>query len=174
MLVKVVHDNFFHIVHFDYLLDYFQDDRYIKVDNKPIFIVWNYSKAMEQMVCFWNKLAKENGFSGMEIIYKYSRKISIPEESNIFYYEPAHCAWERWENRIKNKIKNFARLNSTIKQYDYDTAWNHLLKDAARADRRTYLGAFVDYDDSPRRANSGMNGAREHIWSQTRQIIMLI
>lgn len=142
-------------VHFDYLLDYFRDDRYIKVDNKPIFIVWNYSKAMEQMVCFWNKLAKENGFSGMEIIYKYSSKISIPEESNIFYYEPAHCAWDRLENRIKNKIKNFARLNSTIKQYDYDTAWNHLLKDAARADRRTYLGAFVDYDDSPRRANRG-------------------
>lgn len=142
-------------IHFDYLLNYFKDDRYIKVENKPVFIIWNYSEEMEKMAEFWDEQAKENGFNGMEIIYKYSNKTSIPKTSNVFYYEPSHSAWDRLENRIRNKIKTIVKLNNTIKQYDYDIAWKHLLHDAVRADSRTYLGAFVDYDDSPRRANRG-------------------
>ena len=28
--------------HFDYLLPFFQDERYIKIDNKPIFIIFDF------------------------------------------------------------------------------------------------------------------------------------
>ncbi|OYP65154.1 glycoside hydrolase family 99-like domain-containing protein [Prevotella sp. P2-180] len=52
------------IEHFKYLLPYFKDERYIRVNGKPVFCVYkaslmpDYNKFVET----WQALAKENGF----------------------------------------------------------------------------------------------------------------
>ena len=51
-------------IHFDYLLPYFKDSRYVKHDNRILFLVYNYSDEIQKMVEYWDKLAKENGFAG--------------------------------------------------------------------------------------------------------------
>ena len=57
-------------IHFDYLLPFFQDQRYIKISNAPVFIFWNnYQKEiLAQMREAWNMWAKEVGFDGMYFI----------------------------------------------------------------------------------------------------------
>ena len=53
--------------HFNYLLPFFKDRRYIKKDGKPVFIFYNANRiiCLSEMIEYWNKLAIENGFEGM-------------------------------------------------------------------------------------------------------------
>ncbi len=50
--------------HFDYLLQFFKDERYIKIDNKPIFMIFKLKdiKDINEMLDFFNKKCIENGF----------------------------------------------------------------------------------------------------------------
>ena len=50
--------------HFNYLLPFFKDERYIKVDNKPLFLIYKPSLILEldRMISFWEKLAIKEGF----------------------------------------------------------------------------------------------------------------
>ena len=82
-------------IHFDYLLKYFKDDRYIKIDGKPLFEIFNYSNEIYKMHQYWNKLAKENEFNGIEMIYKHSPLYKLPEVCIDFCYEPQYSGWSK-------------------------------------------------------------------------------
>ena len=59
------------LAHFNYLLPFFKDERYIKVDNKPVLIIYDAldleEKAADYLEKFRN-LAKENGFDDLYLI----------------------------------------------------------------------------------------------------------
>ncbi len=56
--------------HFDYLLPFFNDERYIKIQNKPVFMIWRPEIifVLDQMIDYWQELAKKNGFDGIFFI----------------------------------------------------------------------------------------------------------
>lgn len=57
--------------HFYYNLPAFKDKRYITVDGKPIFMVWNPMDHPDQislLIETWRKLATENGLKGIHFI----------------------------------------------------------------------------------------------------------
>lgn len=56
--------------HFDYLLQAFQDERYIRIDDKPLFIIYRpgHIPDCEQMLNYWNILAQENGLKGIYFV----------------------------------------------------------------------------------------------------------
>ena len=53
--------------HFEYLLPFFRDDRYIKENGKPMFIIYkpDIIPLCYEMMEYWNDLAVEHGFPGM-------------------------------------------------------------------------------------------------------------
>ena len=53
--------------HFNYLFNAWIDDRYITIDNKPIFIIYRPYKIIqiENMLDYWRELAHKRGFSGI-------------------------------------------------------------------------------------------------------------
>ena len=59
-----------HIAHFKALLPAFHDKRYMTVDGKPIFAVYapHDIPDVEQFIETWQKLARENGLSGIHFI----------------------------------------------------------------------------------------------------------
>ena len=59
-----------HINHFHALLPAFNDKRYIRVDDKPLFMVYSYREIPEvsSFIQLWNRLAKENGLKGIHFI----------------------------------------------------------------------------------------------------------
>lgn len=59
-----------HIKHFNALLPAFQDKRYITVDGKPIFFIWDpyRFKNVEEFIQLWQRLARENGLPGMYFV----------------------------------------------------------------------------------------------------------
>mgnify|MGYP000009451290 CR=1 FL=1 len=58
------------IKHFNYLYSFFCDDRYIKIENKPVINIYrSYDiKKLQEMLNVWDKMAKERGFAGLYIV----------------------------------------------------------------------------------------------------------
>ena len=142
--------------HFNHLIDYFNDSRYIKVDNKPMFIILQYDNDIQKMCDYWDNLARLNGFDGMYFVFKNKRWFDWGDRKR-FNYEPHHDGWLNptvWERRIE-KIKRLFHLDTHVMIYDYDTTWKRILKSAESSSRNEYLGGFVNYDDSPRRSRRG-------------------
>lgn len=147
--------------HFDYLLPFFKDDRYIKVNDKPLFGIFNQnnnSDTLKKIFSFWNKCAIKEGFSGICILGKTNvEKVNISDYQ--FDYEPSTHGWNG-----KNWIEKFIhRTNTTfkdkfnfLKTYDYSSIYESILKDVNGKDERLLPGAFVRYDDSPRRGKKGI------------------
>lgn len=139
--------------HYDYLLPFFKDRRYIKKDNRPIFSIFqprNDINTLNKMARYWNELAKKDGFDGILFLSKDS---VWPErlEGKMKY---APFAPTNWKVFIEYKIKEYiAKKKKCIGFYDYDKCWKNILIDAKMAKDDTYLCGFVRYDDSPRRGN---------------------
>lgn len=147
--------------HFNYLLNFFNDSRYIKKDNKPVFAIYNQNNdvnTLNKMCDYWDKLAKQNGFDGVAIIGKTNNQsISFAEYS--FLYEPEWSGW-LWHNqfeRVKNKLYvKKCNLQKAPIMYDYDKIYKKIIKNAKKnTDKNCYFSGFVSYDDTPRR---GVNG----------------
>lgn len=55
-------------MHFDYVLPAFKDSRYITVDGKPLFVIFDpYSLPMD-FIPTWKRLAAENGLPGIHFV----------------------------------------------------------------------------------------------------------
>lgn len=54
-----------YIAHFEKLLPAFKDPRYISIENKPLVFIHRAEDLPKEVIEVWNRLAKENGFSGI-------------------------------------------------------------------------------------------------------------
>lgn len=139
--------------HFMYLLPFFKDKRYIKYDNKPLFGFYSWDRdndieIIKKMSDLWNRLAIQNGLDGIICMTK-ANGFRHGLEYNFRYAPMIITDLSLW---IKQKIKEkFIYKEDQIKFFDYDKLWKAILKDALRADPKTFLSGFVGYDDSPRR-----------------------
>lgn len=145
--------------HFEYLLPFFKDKRYIKKDNRPLFSILNQDNNTEvlmKMCSYWDELAKEHGFDGIAFLGKRkNNRIQFTEYS--FSYEPEWSGWT-WKNfyqRISLIIDKY-RQSGSVRMFNYDKIWKRILKDA-RTNHNTnmYYSGFVSYDDTPRRGIKG-------------------
>ena len=142
--------------HYNYVRQHFLSDNYEKINNKPIFgIIWD-SKEIREMCLYWDTLAKEDGFDGIFFVFKYNKFKSYPDWANVYHYQPHdESIWKtNWPIRIKNKIKRIFRVKeiTRAKYYNYDLVWMNILGQAKKdLSSNIFHGAFVDYDDSPRR-----------------------
>lgn len=147
-------------IHFDYLNKFFSDPRYIKVNGKPLFIIWNYTdkEHLKEMCAYWRKLAVEAGYPGLYLINRYNPYDSLDAFDALFTYEPMFSAWQNKNlaTRVVDKLKTqFIKQNKAIR-YDYDQVWHFILNNAKHSTGKDiYYGGFVSYDDSPRRGNQG-------------------
>lgn len=144
-------------IHFDYLLPFFQDQRYIKIYNAPVFIFWNnYQKEiLAQMREAWNMWAKEVGFDGMYFITRDDPYKDVFGYDALFNYEPQFSGWLNigFAKRVFRRLKYLVGKES-LKKYSYDKIWKKILR-YADSHPKSYCGAFVGYDDTPRRGKRG-------------------
>lgn len=55
-------------MHYDYALKAFKDPRYIKIDNKPFFMIYIADSIPNNFIYLWNKWAIEDGFDGIYFV----------------------------------------------------------------------------------------------------------
>lgn len=146
--------------HFEYLLPFFKDSRYIKIDNKPVFGFFSTKNGndLKNMGEYWEKLAVENGFSGMYLISRNDPFIQKNIFQTEFIYQPAASAWQRHDAIIRRLHKYFPVKKKAQKPtcYDYDKVWRRILRESkVKAHKNVLLCGFVNYDDTPRRGTRG-------------------
>lgn len=158
--------------HFEYLLPFFQDKRYIRHNGHPIFVLYrsaSFGKCPE-WIAYWRQLAQEHGLGNIHFVNSLtafdddSRDLGFNAE---LHFEP-FCGLKTTNKKLRgadkfkhsalkrmNKIKNlFSNPNlNTIKTFDYDEAWQIILKKDYTPS--SYPGAFVDWDNTPRRQENG-------------------
>jgi len=58
------------LAHIRYLIPFFEDDRYVKIDNRPVIEIYEPMKIenREMLLAEWHKACEEAGFAGIHII----------------------------------------------------------------------------------------------------------
>jgi len=132
--------------HFDYLLPFFKDDRYIKKDNRPVFIIYKPEdiKCLAEMIIFWNELMDKEG---MPPIYFLGKNTYAEVLDGYIDHEPQFALSEMAGQKFLNEYN--------IKQLvNYDDVWSRIIKNH-EVGKDYYYGGFVGYDDTPRHGNRG-------------------
>lgn len=151
--------------HFDYLLGVFRDPRYIRVDDKPMLLIYRSASidALDPMLTLWRRLARQKGLNGLHIVEMltgFDRDSRVQLFDAFAEFEPMYTIrhhlpyWlrkrEKWRKRLMGAAKRiFGRWFGPPYSHDYRTLWK--LLSSRELPARTYPGIFVDWDNSPRR-----------------------
>ena len=154
-----------HERHFQYLLSAFADDRYIKVDGKPLFVLYKPDDIPDvvRVTDFWRERALQVGLKGLHIVgVAHRSEIWDPRERGLDSCTmqalptingriPRKYLWtklKRWSQGNKNKLSI----------YDYEAVLPSLMRQN-KADFLDYPLVLPNWDNTPR---AGMNGLVLH------------
>lgn len=170
--------------HFDYLLQFFLSDRYIKENNKPFVVIYRPEliDCLNDMLDYWQELAKENGFDGLVFAYQhpYFGDFTKKDDSRFAYaieYQPGYALKDHERQKESNVLANIVKfkrkINLFLEKYfncqislrnympakirlqNYDEIWTLLLNRTPPTNK--YIpGAFTDWDNSPRKGERGL------------------
>lgn len=166
--------------HIDYLCDFFNDERYICIDNMPLFIIYkpelipNLSKVIKII----RKKVESKGFPGIKLAVQYPKFILDNGKMNLFDYyiefEPQYIqSFMQDQNRnviqkfIKKKLLDFGLTGIVSKIEnkriaDYQASHINDLNICDYDDywkniiyhrvqnKKMFPGVFVDWDNTPR------------------------
>lgn len=131
--------------HYEYFRTYFLDDFYIRIDNKPVLMIYQINKipCFSKMVDCWNELAHADGLEGIFIVDMLTDDGKVSQNKRV-------CASVDFEpGKDVRSHKNPDELN--IQSYD-DICMKML---GTKHNKNQFRCMFVDYDDSPRRGEKG-------------------
>lgn len=161
--------------HFNYLLPFFKDDRYEKRNNKPVFMIYDsVFVERKEMITFFDKKCKENGFDGICIIETYSARnwpedfIEMEKEKSaetefVFLREPSlgQCLYAKTllysPKRIINKIKRSLAqrgVTSCVQKYKANKLFELQMKNYKYSGDVLH-GLFFEWDNTPRHKQRG-------------------
>ena len=91
--------------HFDYLINFFNDERYIRIEDKPIFNIYKPDQisCLDEMLEMWNKWAIEEGLKGIYIILHNQLQIESDNVSAYNIHEPAYIRSLLGEKLLEKK-----------------------------------------------------------------------
>lgn len=165
------------IKHFNYLLPFFKDDRYIKIEGRPVFVIYQPQllKETERLFNLWDKMAKENGLNGLYLIanknHKYGKIPSfLANYDGLLKFQPREVHTTNYNQKnfvdrlqflrfIPEKWMGYLR-RIKYKLYDYQIVdsvkiWECLLNNAYKNEYTKYNldiyeSAYFRWDNTPR------------------------
>ncbi len=168
--------------HFDYLLPFLKDKRYIKEDGKPLIVIYRPEiiDVLNEMLDLWRKLAVENGLPGLKFAYQSNNmSMQVPSKRNDsrfdydIEFQPnyAFTVLNKNNHRFLRKCKGFLNrivekisgktirflgqgMIKSLNRVDYDKAWQFIINKKPGS-TKSVPGAFVDWDNTPRHGEKG-------------------
>lgn len=159
--------------HFAYLLPFFKDKQYIKVNNCPMFLIYlsRDFKSCNKMIKLWNELAREEGFNGIHFVAMdtgFETKYFAPGFDATVDFEPMRTMRDLpyWMNFIRNKrreafLKKGVSKSSFINSFfvdnicTYDFVSRLSTARERNGTRKSYMGVFAGWDNTARKDESG-------------------
>ena len=161
--------------HYDYLLKAWTDPRAIKVEGKPVFIIYRpqHINKIDEMLAYWRDLARQDGLLGLFFIYQ--QQYELPNSNclqsfdAVFQFQPLEAVNSQSFDKslikhsflfkaIRNLPERFqdilrgvrAKFINEITFYDYDKVWNKIVEIRPNRKLTTFPGAYVDWDNASR------------------------
>ncbi|MDB5149461.1 MAG: hypothetical protein JWQ57_3481 [Mucilaginibacter sp.] len=151
--------------HFYYLSKAFKDKRYITVDNKPVFLIYEPHdfKDVKTFIDVWQKLAKENGLEGIHFIGQTERNADWKKMMDDGFDAASRTGIKDATDQIKGKRLNALltpirnRFKYTpLNKYDYAQIVDHLTDPEVDKLENVYPVVIPNFDHSPRSGRKGL------------------
>lgn len=166
--------------HFNYLLPFLKDKRYITDKGKPLLVIYRpevIPKLNEMLDC-WSELAKVNGLQGISFAYQNIDfdLMTNKDDSRFDYnieFQPLYGEHEVTHNThkhlkaIRRKLAGIVerKFGIDLMRYgqgffdkgikkDYDMIWETILNMKPKIGKNV-PGAFVNWDNTPRKGSKG-------------------
>lgn len=166
-----------YINHFNWCLTAFKDKRYIKVDGKPFFLIYDSKTlpAPQHFFNLWNELAKENGFPGIHFVALAAGYDSFMEHQLSQGFDAvAHGNF--WQAQMKTTNWYWYALLSKIRQkfdvvpldkYKYKNIIKYLVNENDKREN-IYPCIFPGWDRSPRSGRKAViyYGSTPELWKE--------
>lgn len=148
--------------HFNYLLKFFRDERYIQVNGSPMLVLYKTKdiENLEEMLTYWDELAVKYGLNnGLHIVETMGGKQSQPtskQSQAVVEFEPSlslgkDSSLSFW---IKNKLKML--MNKGLYTINYNDVARTSVNRNEVYGKPCYLGCFPGWDNTPRKGNRGV------------------
>ncbi|SFL03325.1 Glycosyltransferase WbsX [Lachnospiraceae bacterium KH1T2] len=148
--------------HFEYLVSFFERDEYIKLNEKPVIVIYDEEDIYDgrEMIDFWNECAIKFGFNKGLHVYRMNRQ--KPQKNFKFYgdgvidfepfatlatinpYEKHKCERKKYVDENRDRIIDDGRV------LDYGTFCSQMVSRYTFSDVNHCLGMFPGWDNSPR------------------------
>lgn len=139
------------LLHIRYLLPFFRDPRYIRHENKPVFILFHPDTiyCWPDMRECWEKELKRAGLDGLYVIGEHQGDECVLSES-------IDARLWRFPDRVFSRIPPKAE-GSLINGYDYDEYWQMVLQDdwSYQERKKAFYCVAPKFDTTPRHGSQG-------------------
>ena len=161
--------------HYDYLIKAWKDPRAIKVDGKPVFVIYRPQRIdkIDDMLAYWRDLAIKDGLSGVYFVfqkqYELPNKNCLNSFDALFQFQPFEAVEspsfneksirhlplfklvrslpERYQDILRGLKGKFIRK---LTFHDYEDAWRQVIEVRPDSKLTTFPGAYVDWDNTSR------------------------
>lgn len=148
-------------MHYRYLKNFFQDKRYIKVNNRPMLFVYNPSEIpdYDEMVDFFEEKCINDNFDGIyivEYIFPRNRNLYSKKSSAVYEFEPRYSLFFDVSkfNLVKRAIVKKLKLTD---YQSYDKLWKFIINRKRTYSGKTIIsGCFSGWDNSARNGRNSI------------------
>jgi len=149
--------------HLNYLVPFFSDERYIKVNGMPVFLIYRTESfdKFDKMIEYWNQKLLSIGLSRLyvvEMLTSYQKKPKCKSSDGVVEFEPMFTIGKGHSYKVL--VRNFLRKKLSLifpmsyKLYSYDNIWQIIInRNNVYKNKCHYPGAFTDWDNTPRFKN---------------------
>lgn len=164
--------------HYDYLIRAWKDPRAIKVNGKPVFVIYRPQniEKIDGMLTYWRNLVEKDGLPGLYFIfqktYDLPSSVSLNEFDGVFQFQPFEAVntppynsssirntplfylVRRLPERYQDVLRSIrAKFIKKLTLHDYDSVWQRIIE--IKSDQRLTIfpGSFVDWDNTARYKN---------------------
>ena len=153
--------------HFEMVLEAFEDDRYLKVGNKPIFLIFDVINLPQEFIPLWNKWAKESGFKDGIYFVANANKSQINSKQELLSKGYSSVTYQKMSElySVKNKfdkikfrfagVINKLMFNKPLFAMDYKKSYPYFVSDEEK-EEDVIPFMLPNWDHTPR---SGINGS---------------
>lgn len=162
--------------HFFYMLPYLKDERYIRIDGRPLVVIYHPENipCLNAMLNYWNELALEHHLPKIAFASQHPNallSLSTDFLSNIDYqieYQPdiAGNKIEPWyyyffkyfdmvlDHIFRSNYFSLIKFLRPLVKKNYIKTWEYIIHMSPNNTKRI-PGAFVDWDNTPRKGKRG-------------------
>jgi lipopolysaccharide biosynthesis protein len=179
--------------HFQYLIKAWTDERAIRINGNPLFIIYRPYKIPElgNMFDYWRTRARKYGVGNLCFLtmkqFHFVDEACLKHFDGYIHFQPFDAMHSLSLDRPRPRRRIRARLPKGLSRlleeagfawqkrfgkptfYDYDEVWVRIIRNTMAATPNIYPGAFVDWDNSPRygrraRVFTGVSPQRFEYW----------